>query len=528
MKRKIDITPDVSLMRKSGEVNYKLPMAVAELVDNSVDERVAGRKMTIEVTVGQKRGEKRIVVADTGAGMTPEKAEKAMVMAYSDKSGDRIGEFGLGMKTAASFLGSKFEVVTATADAEKATRIVYDEEDFLKAGTWEIELEEVEKPFEHGTIITITDLKVNLYAGSKNTLMDKFSKIFKHFIAAGEVEILVNGDPVEPHIPETIKEYDTNIEFEVNGKLVKGWASLAPKGSPKGAYGFDLIRHNRLMIEHEKLGFQPQAALTRLVGELYLDDFPVVNNKTDFRRDTAEWNEMVKVLNEDWIGDLKRESRKLANPGKFAAKDQAEVEEYVDQVKEALKSEELQQDLDRRALEADLADEFTDGPIPFEVSAGDGDEAGTPESADDSDGSQEEHGDDEERAPHEPSSVDRHRMSRIKTQLRSITIEHQIARLGKDSAYKIWDVEGIGKKKKLVVTTNRDHPMYLAMADGFMLWVKHNIVEAVAEFFTDATGKTEAMLLIKSDILKHVGKMRLELLDEPDYETDEATVAEIA
>jgi Histidine kinase-, DNA gyrase B-, and HSP90-like ATPase len=525
LKRKVNITPDVSLMRKSGEVNYKLPLAVAELVDNSVDERLPGRKLTVEVTVGQKRGEKRITVADTGGGMTREDAEKAMVMAYSKKSGDRIGEFGLGMKTACSFLGSKFEVVTATARAKKAIRIYYDEEAFLKAGAWEIELEEVAKPFDHGTIITITDLKVNLYAGAKNTLMDRFSKIFKHFIAAGEAEILVNGDPVEPHIPETIKEYDTNIEFEVNGKLVKGWASLSPKGSPKGGYGFDLIRHNRQMIEHEKLGFQPQAALTRLIGELYLDDFPVVNNKTDFRRDTAEWNEMVRILNEEWIADLKRESRKRANPGKFAPKDQAEVEEYVDQVKEALKSDELQQDLDRRALEADLADEFTDGPIPFEVPVRDADGPDPSEADEDSDDVR---ADDPHRGTYEPSSVDRHRMKRIKTQLRNITIEHQIARLGKDSGYKIWDVEGVANRKKLVVTTNRDHPMYTAMADGFMLWVKHNIVEAVAELFTDATGKTEAMLLIKSDILKHVGKMRLEMLDEPDYETDDVSLSELA
>src|SRR4051812_28338112 len=208
LKRKIDITPDVSLMRKAGEVNFRLPQAVAELVDNSVDERLPNKKLTVEVTVGQKRGQKRIIVADNGGGMTPEKAEKAMVMAYSNKSGDSIGEFGIGMKAACSFLGSRFEVVTATADAERATRIVYDEEEFMRAGTWEIELEEIDKPFDHGTIITITKLKVNLYAGSKNTLMDKFSKIFKHFIAAGDAEILVNEAPVEPYIPETMKEYD--------------------------------------------------------------------------------------------------------------------------------------------------------------------------------------------------------------------------------------------------------------------------------------------------------------------------------
>ena len=424
-------------------------------------------------------------------------------------------------------LGSRFEVITTTADADKATRIVYDEDEFISAGNWEIELEEIEKEFDHGTIITVTNPKVNLYAGSKNTLIDKFSKIFKHFIAAGEVEIVVNGDSVEPTFPETLKDYDTNLDFDVNGKRVRGWASLAVRGSMKGAYGFDLVRHNRLMIENEKLGFSPQAALSRLVGELYLDDFPVVNNKTDFRRDTEDWKKLGDVLSEA-IADLKRESRKLANPGKFAPKDQAEVEEYVEDIKDALKSEELQQDLDRRALESDLAEEFTDGPIPFDIPARDGDEAddGAPKAGTD-DLDEQRQNDVHHHVPPVPTAVDRHRMNRIKTQLRNITIEHQIMRLGKDSAYKIWDVEGVNNRKKLVVTTNRDHPMYAAMADGFMLWVKHNIVEAVAEFFTESTGKTDAMLLIKSDILKHVGKMRLEMLDAED-DVDAAPDAELA
>jgi hypothetical protein len=35
--------------------------------------------------------------------------------------------------------------------------------------------------------------------------------------------------------------------------------------------------------------------------------------------------------------------------------------------------------------------------------------------------------------------------------------------------------------------TNVDHPFYSATPDGFMLWIEHNIVEAVAEYFTDST-----------------------------------------
>jgi hypothetical protein len=518
----IDITPDVSLLKKSGEVNYKIPDAIAELVDNSVDERIPGHKLHVEVTTGQRKGQKFIRVDDDGVGMDKAGVAKAMVMGYSRKKPGQIGEFGLGLKTACSNLGSKFELITATEAAEKAIRLVYDEEEFLDNGRWEMVMEEVDKPFEHGTSILITEPKVNVYPGVKDSILGKFGKIFKHFVAAGEVEIIVNNTQVEPSMPDTIPEYDTEINFEVNGKLVRGWASLLKHASPKGGYGFDLVRHNRVMIEHEKLGFSPQAALARLVGELHLDDFPVVNNKTDFRRDTSDWDQMVKRLNEEFLADLKREARKKANPGKLAPKDEAEVEEFMEDVKEALKNDALQADLDRRALDSDLADEFTEGPLPFTTPSADGDEE-TPETPEDKtdvdDGRSTTDGWIERGRP--TTQVGQQRLHRVKTQLRNLSIEHQIARLGRDSLYKVWDIEGVANRKKLVVTTNQDHPMYAAIEADFTLWVKHNIVEAVAEFFTDSTGKTEQMLLIKSDILKHVSKMKLEIVEAPTYVINE-------
>jgi hypothetical protein len=509
MTKTIDITPDVTLLKKSGEVNYKIPQALAELADNPIDARIPGQKLTVEITAGKKDGKSRIVIADDAAGMTADEAAKAMVMAHSNKGHGAIGEFGLGLKTACSFLGSRFSILTCTSDAKKAIELVYDEDDFIRKGEWSIEMNEVRKTFDHGTRIEIEDLKVNLYAGVKETVLGKFAKTFKHFVAAGDVEILVNGDPVVPHIADTIKEYDTELDFTVAGKRVRGWVSIATRGTGKGQYGFDLIRHNRVLAEHEKIGFKSGAGTTRVVGELYLDDFPVVNNKTAFRQDTQAWNDMVGALEEQII-DVVRQSRKLANPGKegLAPKDEAELKEHLENVKEALKSEELQGDLDRRALDADLSDAFTDGPLPFRLPS-------DAEGADDESGGSPREDENTARSnrPDLPS-LERHRLNRVKTQLRELRIEHQIARLGSGSLYKIWDVEGVGARKVLSVTTNSDHPMYMATRDSFMLWMKHNIIEAVAEFFTEETGKTDAMLLVKSDVLKHVSKMEIEIAED--------------
>lgn len=48
---------------------------------------------------------------------------KAMVLAYSNKKPGKIGEFGLGLKTACSYLGGAFEIITATSGASRAVRV---------------------------------------------------------------------------------------------------------------------------------------------------------------------------------------------------------------------------------------------------------------------------------------------------------------------------------------------------------------------------------------------------------------------
>jgi len=63
------------------------------------------------------------------------------------------------------------------------------------------------------------------------------------------------------------------------------WQSRAPE---RASTAFDLIRHNRVMAEHQKVGFKANNHYPYMVGELHLDDFPVTNNKTAFRLDTIE------------------------------------------------------------------------------------------------------------------------------------------------------------------------------------------------------------------------------------------------
>jgi len=500
----VDITPDLTLLKKAGQQNYRIPDAVAELVDNEIDARIPGQKLTIQVII-QMGKDPRIVAEGNGSGMSQETAAKAMKMAYSEKRPEEIGEFGLGMKAACSNLGKSFEILTCTADSHHATRIIYNEDQFLKVGQWKLPLERVDKPFDHGTRVTIIEPKVNLYAGLKDTMLVAFGRIFKHFIHDGGVEILVNGEPVVAEEPKLLDQYTKPFAFEVQGHKVQGWSGLQTRYSQTGGYGFELIRHNRVLLRHEKIGFKPHPRLARLVGEIHLNDFPVTNNKMDFIRDTALWREF-----EEMFSKITAEIRGIA--GRLASKsldqkDIARIEDVRQEVQQAINSNAFQQTIGRRGIDQMLTDmEHTqdDNEALVAVEKRKRRNGHAAESTTTSD--------EAERRTRSPK-VTHARLRRVKSILAELEIEHSTVSLGEDSPYKTWDIAATNPTVKLAVATNLDHPMYAEFGEDLVLWVKHNMVEAAAEYFCRESGLHE-MLLMKSDILKHIGRIKLAEITE--------------
>jgi hypothetical protein len=492
--RLVDITPDPSLLPKSGQVNYTIPDAVGELIDNAVDERIAGELLTVNVYLGQKDGG-TIRVEDDGRGMSSQTLGDAMRMGYSAKATSAIGKFGLGMKTACTNLGRSFEIVTAIEEDKTAHRVVYDEEAFLAANKWAIEIEEIEKPFSHGTAITITNPKVSIYGGVDDTVSIYAGRVFRHFISNDQIQIVVNDVPVAPaewDLEDDVESFD----FEINGKRVHGWVGFQRVFTPKGGYGLDLIRHSRVVKRHEKVSFSAHSKNNKIVGEAFLDDFEVINNKTDFVRDTDDWRQF-----EQQMADVLRPLVVLAGrkySGDMAVKDKNRIEEIEDKFEAAVRSEEFARALDRQML----ADLISDELAPTEVEKRDP-PADKEEDGDKSGDVVEIERETRPRTPKETHEV----LRRTRTRLLELLIEHVPVRYGAQSIYKTWDIEGLGSNRRIVVKSNLDHPMFSHLNDT-ITWVKHNIAEAVAEYVSKDAGIEDA-LKIKSDILRFVGELEI-------------------
>jgi hypothetical protein len=505
-----DITPDPSLLPKSGQVNYSIPDAVGEFVDNEVDARTAGELLSIEIYAGQKQNG-TIEVKGNGTGMDADTLSSALKMGYSIKSGDNIGQFGLGLKTAATNLGKRFEIVTVPKGGDRGFKVVYDEEEFLKNQRWEIEIEEVKKPFDHGTKVTVTQPKVSIYGGVDDIIAVAMGRIFRHFLKSEEVEITVNGTPVVPYEWDLEEGSTQTIDIDVNGKKVIGWYGWQTKASNKTGYGFELIRHNRIVRRHEKLGFKPHPKLMWLVGEVRLDDFPVTLNKTDFIRDTGDWRALEVAIGAAIKPVVEMTNRRYQS--KLSPRDAVRTADVKEKVEEAMRSEEFARTLDHRMLAEALKGELapttvekrelqTNGKSPTGGGEAEPDAAAATEKPE------------EPTRPRNPKEV-HDVLRRTRTKLLNLNIEHVPVKFGPDALYKWWEQDGLGEHKKLIVSSNLDHPMFGAF-DDTVTWIKHNIAESVAEFLAAETLKVSPgnapvsdVIRIKSDILRYVGELQM-------------------
>lgn len=297
--KEINITPHRSLMPKLGQTGYSISQAVAELVDNSIDAREEGNLLTVEIMFDVDKH--LIQVSDDGIGMDEETAANSIRLAQSSKT-NQLGEFGLGLKTAATSLGKEFEVITTKKDSEEEYMLEYNEDEWLKSGDWTKYIMKIKKGIDSwrsGTTVSIKNLKIKIYPNLPGKIREDLSIRFAPYIENGEVRIKVNTKWCEPVQLDLKSEYyppDGKEPFRIvleSGNEVWGWRGLLKKGSEKGDYGFRVFRRGRLVMQYAKLGFNPHPEARQIVGEIHLDHVPVTHNKREFIQESPLYQEII-------------------------------------------------------------------------------------------------------------------------------------------------------------------------------------------------------------------------------------------
>jgi phosphohistidine swiveling domain-containing protein len=306
-KQYIDISPHRSLMVKVGQTGYSLQEALAELIDNALDAKLEHEKLRVHIAINTDS----IKIEDNGSGMSEAHARDAIRLGFSDKEG-KLGEFGLGLKSATTFLGKSFTLTTTPHNHNNTSyQLHFNEADWLVNGEW------AHYPFttieggalSPGTTIEITGLKIDIDEASLDKTIYELGARFGPFITHEMMELTINDTPCKPLIPELL-DGKHEVAIEHDGITVSGWWGYQLRGYDKNQFGFSTFRRGRLVTVFDKIGLNANQDIKQIVGELHIDGVDISHHKRSWQTGSDKYKTLTRILR-DYFAPLERRPRRI-------------------------------------------------------------------------------------------------------------------------------------------------------------------------------------------------------------------------
>jgi hypothetical protein len=292
-----------------GRLNYTMWHALAEFIDNSTQSRLNYDKIIddvlreegspLVVDIVYNRLKRLIKIADNSIGMTRDDLVEALRIANPTKDSKGRSKYGMGMKTAACWIGKKWRVITTEwgSDEEWVAEVDVDAIAYHSARV-PLSVKKVSTD-SHYTIIEISDLYRNLQKRTEENIRAYLGSMYRKDIMSGKTKLLYGGDEIKP--PDEA-EFDTDMdgkpmrldlgELKVCGKPVTGWVGVLRKGAGGRKFGgFSLFQNGR-QIQGFPNAWKPRSIFggvddeggnnlvaQRLTGVLDLDGFSVSHTK---------------------------------------------------------------------------------------------------------------------------------------------------------------------------------------------------------------------------------------------------------
>ncbi len=505
----IDITPDKSLMPKISFSGYSVVQAISELVDNSVDAKIEDQELLVEITLKPEY----VVVKDNGKGMNETEASDCLILAHSTKN-NQLGEFGLGLKTAAQSLGKKFTVITTKNGENKRYVLEYDDDLWnTTEKEWKHQLRIADDVTveEHGTLVRIEKLKIKFYAQLVTILKDELGMRYAPLLEQGMLKIKVNTTFCEPHEQELTADGRTEFKIPLEaGNNIHGWVGLLknPGGAGnKGYYGFSTFRRGRLITQYEKIGFEPHPTVRRIVGEIHMDHVPVTHNKREWIKEHSLYIE------------AREEMSKFLKPFLIKARKYDESSKIDNNIQEK-----MEQQLKNMAKAINRNAELKQYSLPkMDVEVTKGDEEKIAEEIEKREKNQEPiiqiHNEPENNKTRIPKKT--HQRMTIRINGKQYRFSHKFQDLGDRDTLKlkVFDIE-----KGIEIFTNIGFPAFHATRDP-IFYGTFNIAEAIAECMVESREESKERIYdLRNIILKETAQIMqdLEELDKYEKERKEA------
>jgi hypothetical protein len=354
------IRPGVGILALFKTMNYKLWVALGELVDNSIQSFDENRvqlkklhgpdfKLRVDIEFNASPIE-HVLVRDNAAGIAAADVHRAFTPAVRRVNRSGLGQFGVGMKSACAWYSDYFSI-TSSALGESVTReVTFDVPTIIDNNIEKMRPAITPKePEVHGTTIVMQQLNHGLPASQTlGRVRSYLSSIYREPIRNNEIEIYVGGKKLyfddyvllnEPYWPdktgplfkvengskviadETLWRLPIDFQLQESWNSdrapskpnqpprIRGWVGILETGSTKRS-GFALIWRGKVVVgagaaaEADQDAYRPREVFgastsfpyQRIVGEIDISELDVTTYKDSVQWRPGQEDELKELL----------------------------------------------------------------------------------------------------------------------------------------------------------------------------------------------------------------------------------------
>jgi hypothetical protein len=375
MTLQLRIGPDAIYSYK--RLAYQPWYALAEFIDNStqayfdnqtaLDAEFAKSGEILEVSIVYDKDQGYLRISDNSIGMDLEDLERALHVAQPPKNTSGRSKYGMGLKTAACWLGNRWTITTKKLGETVEHQATIDV-DKVASGDGSLEYTAVKpKAAElHYTVITITNLNRSFKGRTIGKIRDFLRSMYREDFRKKRLKLLWAGVPLEwTELDDRLLRapdgsiYKKKFNFQVDGKDIHGWVGILDRGGRAEA-GFSIIHCGRVVrgwpdswrptTLYGQLQGSNDLVNQRLVGEIHLDAFEVSHTKDDILWLGDQEDEVEEGLLE-FCGEYRTralERRKRADDERGPSETETQV--AVDELRKELTSPEMVDAIDLQTV----------------------------------------------------------------------------------------------------------------------------------------------------------------------------------
>lgn len=288
-------------------LSYTMWHALAEFIDNStqsrlnygriIDEVLSKEGTPLVVEISHDRLRKTLRIRDNSIGMSRDDLVNGLKIAHPTPDSRGRSKYGMGMKTAACWIGERWHVVTTEWASGVEWTAKIDVPSVASGGSIPVTPREVDAD-EHYTEIVISDLNRNIYGRTEENIREYLGSMYRYDLREGTLKLIYNGEEIcspgenEFDTDEHGSPYKREFETAINGHTVRGWVAVLRKGKGGRKYGGFSLFQNRRQIQGFPTAWKPRAIFggvddegannliaQRLTGLIELDGFEVSHTK---------------------------------------------------------------------------------------------------------------------------------------------------------------------------------------------------------------------------------------------------------